>query len=208
MRQPALASAVMESVVKAVRTPVTVKMRKGWDDQHVNAVEIAQRAEAAGIAAVAVHGRTREQFYAGAADWDIIRCVKQSVSIPVIGNGDVRSPQDAAALLEQTGCDGIMIGRGAQGNPWIFRQVKHYLATGELMPLPDVTERITVLLRQLDMLVALKGEYTAIREMRSHAAWYTKGLRHSAELRLQFNKAENREDFVRIMSAFLVNTQE
>lgn len=202
MRQPALAYSIMESVVKAVKLPVTMKTRKGWDEKAVNAIDMAKLAEAAGISAVAIHGRTREQFYSGAADWNIIRQVKQSVSIPVIGNGDIRSPQDAARMLTETGCDGVMIGRGAQGNPWIFRQIKHYFATGTILPAPDVHERIDVLLRHLDMLAAHKGEYIAIREMRSHAAWYTRGLPNSAELRLKFNQALTKKDFVEIMAAF------
>jgi tRNA-dihydrouridine synthase B len=202
MRQPALAYSIMDSVVKAVKVPVTMKTRKGWDDRTVNAVEMAKLAEAAGISAVAIHGRTREQFYAGTADWNIIREVKQSVAIPVIGNGDIRSPRDAAQMLAETGCDGVMVGRGAQGNPWIFRQIKHFFATGTVLPAPDISERINVLLRHLDMLAALKGEYIAIREMRSHAAWYTRGLPRSAELRLKFNQAVTKKDFIEIMTAF------
>ena len=185
--------------------PVTVKFRKGWDEQSVNAVDIAKLAERAGAAAVSVHGRTREQFYSGQADWDIIRAVKQAVAIPVTGNGDIRTPQDAKRMLTETGCDGIMIGRGAQGNPWIFRQVARYLATGELLPPPALTERINMLLRHLDMLVEHKGEYIGIREMRSHAAWYTKGLPNSAELRLKFNQALSRDDFIRIMEEYCLS---
>ncbi|MDF2568608.1 MAG: dus [Sporomusa sp.] len=203
MRTPELAYRIIAAVVEAAGTvPVTVKFRKGWDDKSVNAVEIARLAEQAGAAAVSVHGRTREQFYSGQADWSIIRAVKQAVKIPVTGNGDIRTPQDAKRMLTETGCDGIMIGRGAQGNPWIFRQVAHYLATGELLPLPTLGERIDMLLRQLDMLVEHKGEYIGIREMRSHAAWYTKGLPSSAELRLKFNQAASREDFIRIMENY------
>ncbi|SMD04780.1 tRNA dihydrouridine synthase DusB [Sporomusa malonica] len=203
MRTPELACRIIAAVVEAAGTvPVTVKFRKGWDDKSVNAVEMAKLAEQAGAAAVSVHGRTREQFYSGQADWNIIREVKQSVKIPVTGNGDIRTPQDAKRMLTETGCDGIMIGRGAQGNPWIFRQVAHYLETGEILPLPTLGERIDMLLRQLDMLVDHKGEYIGIREMRSHAAWYTKGLPSSAELRLKFNQAASREDFIRIMENY------
>lgn len=205
MREPDLAYEIMARVVEAVEVPVTVKIRKGWDDQSINAVQIAQLAEKAGVSAIAVHGRTRAQFYAGEADWDIIRQVKQNVSIPVIGNGDIRSPQDAVRMLTQTNCDGIMIGRGAQGNPWIFRQVTHYLATGQLLPMPGIQERMDLLLRHLDMLIDHKGEYTGIREMRCHAAWYTKGLPHSAELRLKFNQALNRQDYMDIIKQMVVN---
>ncbi len=203
MRNPALAGRIIAAVVAAAGgMPVTVKFRKGWDETSVNAVQIARIAEQAGAAAVSVHGRTREQFYSGQADWSIIRDVKQAVAIPVIGNGDIRTPQDAERMLTETGCDGIMIGRGAQGNPWIFRQVAHYLATGQTLPLPALGERIDMLLRHLDMLVGHKGEYTGIREMRSHAAWYTKGLPSSAELRLTFNQAATRDDFIRIMENY------
>ena len=204
MRQPALAYSIMAEVVKAVSVPVTMKTRKSWDEKNGSAVEMAKLAEEAGIAAVAIHGRTREQFYAGEADWDIIREVKQRVSIPVIGNGDIRSPQDVRRMLEHTGCDGVMVGRGAQGNPWLFRQIKHFLRTGEFLPAPGIEERIEVMGRHLDMLIAHKGEHIALREMRSHAAWYTKGLPRSAELRLKFNQAMTKNDFMEIMSAFVV----
>lgn len=206
MRNPERAFAIMCSVRDAVSVPVTVKIRKGWDDSSVNAVEIAELAERAGIAAIAVHGRTREQFYTGKADWKVIRAVKQKISIPVIGNGDIRSPQDAAAMLTETGCDGIMIGRGAQGNPWLFRQIVHYLASGEILPPPSLAERIALILRHLDMLVEHKGQYIGIREMRRHAAWYTKGLPHSAELRHHFNQAETKEDFFKVIN--LLKTME
>ncbi|MEL7633830.1 tRNA dihydrouridine synthase DusB [Sporomusa sphaeroides] len=203
MLSPDLAYRIIAAVVTAAGdVPVTVKFRKGWDDKSVNAVEIAKLAEQAGAAAVSVHGRTREQFYSGQADWKIIREVKQAVGIPVIGNGDVRTPHDAKRLLTETGCDGIMVGRGAQGNPWIFRQIIHYLATGEILLPPGLDERIDMLLRHLDMLVEHKGEYVGIREMRSHAAWYTKGLHKSAELRLTFNQATSKADFIRIMEDY------
>ena len=202
MSSPQLAFDIMAGVTAAVRVPVTVKIRKGWDDNRVNAIEIAMLAQRAGIAAVSVHGRTREQFYSGHADWGIIKSVKESVSIPVIGNGDVRTPQGAARLLAETGCDGVMVGRAAQGNPWLFRQIVRYLATGQEETGPTVHERISMALRHLDMLIVHKGEHVAIREMRSHAAWYTKGLPHSAELRLRFNKAESRQHFREILAEF------
>lgn len=199
MREPARAFAIMQAVRQAVKMPVTVKMRKGWDSENVNVVEMAKLAEAAGMDAIAVHGRTREEFYRGHADWNIITEVKQAVQIPVIGNGDIRSGQDAARMMEQTGCDAVMIGRAAQGNPWIFRKVSEYLATGKETPEPTMGERSALILRHLDMLLAYKGEYVGPREMRKHATWYTKGLLHGAHLRELFNKAERREDFVEIL---------
>lgn len=183
MLKPELAGEIMASVVKASKKPVTVKIRKGWDDEHVNAVEIAQIAESTGIKAIAVHGRTREQFYSGHADWDIIKKVKESVKIPVIGNGDVSTPQDAKRMLDETGCDAILIGRGAQGNPWIFKRTIHYLCTGELLPEPSLEEKIDMIQRHLDMMVAYKGEHTGILEMRKHISWYLKGIHGSARLR-------------------------
>lgn len=201
MRRPELARDILAAVVDAVAVPVTVKIRKGWDEASVSAVEIAALAEQAGVAAIAVHGRTREQFYSGTADWDIIRRVKERVSIPVIGNGDVRTPQDAERLLAFTGCDAVMVGRAAQGNPWIFRQIGHYLAGGGMLPPPPLAERLEVLSRHLEMLIEHKGEHIAIREMRSHAAWYTKGLPRAAEIRLRLNQAESRGDFARILAA-------
>ena len=202
MCQPDLAYRIMVSVVEAVKVPVTVKIRKGWSNASINAVEMAKLAEKAGIAAVAVHGRTREQFYSGEADWDIIRQVKESVGIPVIGNGDIRTPYDAEKMLNETGCDGLMVGRGAQGNPWIFRQIVEYLASGKILPPPTVEERLAVMLRHLDMLIEYKGEFLGIREMRRHGAWYTKGLHHSAELRLKFNQAVTKADFISVLDEF------
>ena len=202
MCQPELAYRIMVSVVEAVNVPVTVKIRKGWNNSSVNAVQMAQLAQKAGIAAIAVHGRTREQFYSGEADWDIIRQVKESVDIPVIGNGDIRTPYDAQRMLQETGCDGLMIGRGAQGNPWIFRQVAQYLATGEIVPPPTPQERLALMIRHLDMLVDYKGEHLGIREMRKHGAWYTKGLHRSTELRLRFNQAICKEDFIKALDEF------
>lgn len=201
MRTPDKAFALMQAVAKAVKLPVTVKMRKGWDDNSVNVVELAKLAEEAGMQAIAVHGRTREAFYSGKADWSIIAAVKQAVKIPVIGNGDIRTCQDLKQIFAQTGCDAVMIGRAAQGNPWIFRQLKHFLATGEELPLPTLDERREVIMRHLDMLLEYRDNYIGPREMRKHATWYTKGLPHSAELRQRFNAAETREDFQKIVQS-------
>ena len=183
MKNPRLAGEIIEKTARAIKKPLTVKIRKGFDDAHVNAVELAHIAQESGAAAVAVHGRTREQYYAGHADWDIIRQVKEAVSIPVIGNGDIRTPEDVAAMAEQTGCDGYMIARGAEGNPWIFRQILSYFETGEHLPKPFLEEMIPMMLRHARMEIEYKGETTAMREMRRHAAWYTAGYRNSSKLR-------------------------
>lgn len=193
MKNPRLAGEIIEKTARAIKKPLTVKIRKGFDDAHVNAVELAHIAQESGAAAVAVHGRTREQYYAGHADWDIIRQVKEAVSIPVIGNGDIRTPEDVAAMAEQTGCDGYMIARGAEGNPWIFRQILHYFETGEHLPRPDFSEVTEMLLRHAKMQIDCKGDYTGIREIRKHAAWYTAGYRNSSKLRGRINEVENYE---------------
>ncbi|MGI5931931.1 MAG: tRNA dihydrouridine synthase DusB [Eubacterium sp.] len=190
MRDPKLAERILTALVKASRKPVTVKFRKGFDDEHINAVEIAKIAEQCGVAAVAVHGRTRMQYYSGRADWDIIRQVKEAVSIPVIGNGDLLSADDVLAMQEQTGCDGFMIGRGAQGNPWIFRQILHKLETGEDLPKPGYEEISAMLLRHARMLIREKGDYIGIREMRKHAGWYLSGCRNASRLRGKMNEVE------------------
>lgn len=183
MKNPVLAGKIIESVARAIKKPVTVKIRKGFDDDHVNAVEMARIAQESGAAAVAVHGRTREQYYSGKADWDIIRQVKDAVSIPVIGNGDILTARDVIRMSEQTGCDGFMIARGAEGNPWIFKQILHYFETGEDLEKPDFAEVRDMILRHARMQIDFKGEYTAIREMRKHAAWYTTGYKNSSKLR-------------------------
>ena len=193
MKNPRLAGEIIEKTARAIKKPLTVKIRKGFDDAHVNAVELAHIAQESGAAAVAVHGRTREQYYAGHADWDIIRQVKEAVSIPVIGNGDIRTPEDVAAMSEQTGCDGYMIARGAEGNPWIFRQILHYFETGEHLSRPDFSEVTEMLLRHAKMQIDCKGDYTCIREIRKHAAWYTAGYRNSSKLRGRINEVENYE---------------
>ena len=202
MREPEKAERILAAIRRAVKMPVTVKMRMGWDAAHINVVELARRAEAAGVDAIAVHGRTREQFYRGKADWDIIRRVKEAVRVPVIANGDVRTYDDLAAIRAATGCDAVMIGRAAQGNPWIFRQLTHYLRTGERLPGPTMHERAAVLLRHLDLLLKYKGDYVGPREMRKHATWYTRGIVHGAVLRDRFNKAVTREDFVEILEEY------
>ena len=194
MKNPQLVEQIVSAVVKAVDKPVTVKIRKGFNEAHVNAVEIAKIAEAAGAAAVAVHGRTREQYYAGTADWDIIAKVKEAVSIPVIGNGDVTDGASAAALLEQTGCDGVMVGRAARGNPWIFSQIAAWLEDGTILPRPDIEEVKRTILYHAQLQLTTKGEYTAIREMRKHVSWYTSGYPNSARLRQVVNQTENYEE--------------
>lgn len=193
LKNPELIVQIIKSVSSAIQKPVTVKVRIGFENVPVDIVEIARRAEDAGAAAIAVHGRTRQQYYSGTADWDIIRQVKEAVSIPVIGNGDVDSPLKAEALLKQTGCDGVMIGRAVRGNPWIFREMNHYFQTGELLPRPSSEEIREMILRHARAQIELKGEFTGIREMRKHVAWYTAGMRHSAGLRRASNTIESYE---------------
>lgn len=200
MKNPKLAGDIIKKTVNAVQKPVTVKIRKGFDDDHVNAVEMAKIAEDAGAAAIAVHGRTREQYYAGKADWDIIRQVKEAVSIPVIGNGDLLTPEDVTAMKEQTGCDGFMIARGAQGNPWIFRQILHYFETGEHLEKPSFAEVTQMILRHARMLMDFKGDYIGIREIRKHAAWYTAGYPHSSQLRVKINEVESYEELEELLT--------
>lgn len=199
MRNPALVHEIVSKVAKAIEKPVTVKIRKGFDDDSVNAVEIARIIEDAGAAAVAVHGRTREQYYSGKTDWDIIRQVKEAVSIPVIGNGDVSSGEDAERMVSETGCDGIMVGRAVQGNPWIFQELIHYEETGEKLARPSVTEVREMMLRHAKLQMECKGDYTAIREMRKHVAWYTAGFPNSARLRAEINQVESYEELEKLL---------
>lgn len=193
MKNPILAGKIIEKTVNTVKKPVTVKIRKGFDDEHINAVEMAHIAEESGAAAIAVHGRTREQYYSGNADWEIIRKVKEAVSIPVIGNGDLTCAKDVEKMAEETGCDGFMIGRGVQGNPWLFHQILHYFETGEELKKPSFEEVTQMLLRHAAMQLEFKGEYTGIREIRKHAAWYTAGYKNSSKLRGRINEVENYE---------------
>lgn len=201
MKEPKLVYEIVSAVVKAIEKPVTVKIRKGFDDDQVNAVEIAKIIEEAGAAAVAVHGRTREQYYSGTADWDIIRQVKEAVSIPVIGNGDVTSPQKAEELVRQTGCDGVMIARGAQGNPWIFSEMTAYEQTGEFPARPDKDEVRKMMLRHARLQLEYKGDYLGIREMRKHVAWYTKGIPKAARLREKINAVESYEELENLLTS-------
>jgi len=194
MKDPKLAGQIVAAIHRAVKIPVTVKIRKGIDEDHVNAVEMAKELEENGAAAIAIHGRTRTQYYAGHADWDIIRQVKEAVTIPVIGNGDILTAEDVLRMKRETGCDAFMIGRGAKGNPWIFSQVKQALA-GETIPgKPPVDEVVSMILRHLDMMIAFKGEYTGVHEMRKHVSWYTTGYPNSTRIRGLVNEIETREE--------------
>lgn len=187
LKNPKLIGKIIKAVSGAIRKPVTAKMRIGFEGYPVDPVEIAKIMEDSGAAAIAVHGRTRQQYYSGHADWDTIRKIKEAVRIPVIGNGDVDSPEKAEALLKETGCDAVMIGRAVRGNPWIFRELNHYFLTGEKLPRPSAEEIREMILRHARMQIEIKGEFTGIREMRKHVAWYTAGMRHSAGLRRESN---------------------
>lgn len=196
MKNPKLVEEILTALVKASSKPVTVKIRKGFDEDHVNAVEIAKIAESCGVSAVAVHGRTREQYYSGHADWEIIARVKEAVSIPVLGNGDVDSALKAEEMFRVTGCDGILIGRAAQGNPWIFREVTEYLKTGVILPPPTNEEKKEIILRHAALQLEYKGEYTGVREMRKHLSWYTVGMPNSAKFRQTINTMETMDQLV------------
>ncbi|GKX28354.1 tRNA-dihydrouridine synthase [Vallitalea longa] len=194
MKNPRLIGEIVKRVSTAIDKPLTIKIRKGFDESNINAVEIAKIAEENGASAIGIHGRTRQQYYSGQADWSIIKDVKDAVAIPVLGNGDVFSPEDAKRLINQTGCDGILIGRGAQGNPWIFRRIIHYLESGEILPQPSASEIVNTIYRHLEMLSKCKGEYTATREIRKHIGWYTKGLYGSSYIRNEINNIESMEE--------------
>jgi nifR3 family TIM-barrel protein len=203
LTQPKLVQEILTKMVKSIKKPVTIKIRKGFKDGESQAIEIAKIAESCGVAAISVHGRTREQYYSGKADWDIIRKVKSAVKIPVIGNGDIFSAQDAKAMKEYTGCDGLMVGRGARGNPWIFRNINEYLEHGILIDKPTSEEVKDMILKHASMLIEYKGEYTGVREMRKHIAWYTQGLPHSAELRRRCNEITDWDSLEEILNSRL-----
>lgn len=205
MKNPKLAEEIVAAMVKRVHKPVTVKLRAGFDKEHINAPEVAKAVEAGGAAAVCVHGRTREQYYAGHADWDVIRSVKEAVNIPVIGNGDILTARDALAMKEQTGCDGFMVGRGAKGNPWIFRDILTALETGVQPERPSVEEIVNMIRLQFQLMIAYKGEFTAVREMRKHISWYTAGYPASAKLRGELMKLESYVEVEELLYQYLAN---
>ena len=207
MKNPKLVHEIVSAVSKAIEKPVTVKIRKGFDDDHINAVEMAKIAEANGAAAVAVHGRTREQYYSGKADWEVIRRVKEAVKIPVIGNGDIFTPQDAKRMIEETGCDAIMAARGARGNPWLFRDIIDYLEKGILHEKPSLKEMTDMMLRHAEMHIRYKGEYQGIREMRKHVAWYTAGYYGSARMRQAVNEVESYEALKQLLADWLAYSE-
>ncbi len=203
MKDPKLIEQIVSEVSRSIETPVTVKIRAGWSPQEINAVEVAKIAEQAGAKAITVHGRTRCQFYRGQADWSIIKKVKEAVSIPVIGNGDIWEPSDAKKMLEETGCDFLMIGRAALGNPWIFKRVTHYLETGELLPEPSPVERILTAIKHYKMMIEVKGEFLTVRQMRKHLAWYFKGLKHAARMREEIIRLNSTEEVLEKLNDYL-----
>lgn len=204
MKDPDLVGRIVEAMVKAVDKPVTVKIRSGFDEAHINAVTVAKAAEEAGASAVGVHGRTRAQYYSGHADWTIIRQVKEALKIPVLGNGDVFTARDAKRMLDTTGCDGVLVARGAQGNPWIFNEILHYMATGEIPEGPTPEAVVAMILRHKEALIEEKGLFVALREMRKHTSWYTKGMKNATELRRVINQVEDTETFDRVVREILL----
>ena len=206
MKTPQLAAKVIEAAAKKSKKPVTVKFRKGWDDDSINAVEFAKMAEASGAQAITIHGRTRAQYYSGTADWDIIEEIKNAVKIPVIGNGDIVTIDDAINIRKKTGCDAIMIGRGAQGNPWIFNRINHYMKTGEILPEPTSEEKIRTAIKHFNLAIKEDGEYVAVREMRKHLGWYLKGMKKSARLRDEINKLESADEVVGRLEAYIAES--
>ncbi len=202
MKNPTLAGEIVKAVTKAVDVPVTVKFRAGWDSGHINAVEFAKICEESGATAITVHGRTREQFYSGYSDNNIIKAVKEAVSIPVIGNGDITDGPSAKKMIDETNCDAVMVGRGAQGNPWIFKEIIHYLKSGEVLPPPSVTERKNVALKHLDLLIKYKGDHRGVLEGRKHMSWYFKGLKGGNVLRTEINKALSQDEMINLIEKF------
>lgn len=194
LKNPELIGEIVYAVAHAIDKPLTVKIRKGFDDTNINAVEVAKIIEQAGASLLTIHGRTREQFYSGTADWDIIKKVKEAVQIPVVGNGDITKPEDTKRMMELTGCDGVLIARAAQGNPWIFKRTNHYLATGEILPEPTLEERIPVILKHAEMLIKHKGDFTGVREMRTHLTSYVKGIHGATGFRRRLTAVETLDD--------------
>lgn len=203
MKKPDLAGKIIHAVVNSVNIPVTVKIRKGWDEKSINAIDIAQIAEEKGAQAITIHGRTRQQFYSGKADWEIIKKVKSIISIPVIGNGDIFTAENAKKIIDDTNCDGIMVGRGAHGDPWVFDRIITYLKTGVLLPEPTVEERINMIIRHMNKMIELKGEYNGIKEMRKHIIWYLKGLPDTNRIKRQIFSLIDKEEIIKLLKGYL-----